>query len=341
MRVYLDNAAGTPLDKTVFKAMVPYLQDQFGHPTAQHSHGAELKLAIANARERIGHLLGATPGEIHFTNGGKDELIAAIEVSGTDHLITTDYADALFLQSLQQLKRRNNLRVSFIRHRDRILDLQHLEFLLRTNTRNFISVPHLDPRTGNLNPLEEIASLATHYKAHLHVDATHTMGRAYIDLRKVNFLSAKANRFHGPNGVGLFYNRKDTYNPLPEVDLCVSYIAGLTIALEAAYENLALEAEYVGGLKARMRYHFEEFIPDAEVVSDPDNGLFTALTVKFPRLFEHKSLQQYLDEQQVSVGGSNEPGFDIIHFSFSKLNTPEEIDYVTDNLTSLYERVSG
>lgn len=340
MRVYLDNSASTPLDKEVFKAMVPFLRDQFGDPASRHSHGLELKYAIENAKERIGILLNADPHEINFTNGGKDELIAAIEASGIDHIITTGYENESFMNSLKQLRKRNYLRISYIQHRDGVLDLRHLEFLLRTNTRNFITVTHLNLETGELNEIEKIANLASHYKAYFHIDATHSLGKYHFDLQKINFLSAPANRFHGPTGIGIFYHSKDTYIKLPPVQLCISHIKGLTVALEAAYENLNEEKEYITQLKSRMAHHFREFIPDAQIICDPEKSHYASLIVRFPRLFEDKSLQAYLDESHVSVAGINEPGFDIIHFSFSKLNTPEEIDYVTDNLTSLYERVN-
>ena len=65
-RIYLDNAATTPLDKEVLEAMLPYMTTHFGNPSSIYSYGRETKLAVENARKAIAKTLGAKPGEIFF-----------------------------------------------------------------------------------------------------------------------------------------------------------------------------------------------------------------------------------------------------------------------------------
>jgi cysteine desulfurase len=46
MKIYLDNAAPTPLDPEVLNVMVPMMQKQFGNPSSIHSYGREVKAAL-------------------------------------------------------------------------------------------------------------------------------------------------------------------------------------------------------------------------------------------------------------------------------------------------------
>ncbi|MEZ4740108.1 MAG: aminotransferase class V-fold PLP-dependent enzyme [Flavobacteriales bacterium] len=38
-RIYFDNAATTPLDPEVLEAMLPYMREHFGNPSAIHAYG--------------------------------------------------------------------------------------------------------------------------------------------------------------------------------------------------------------------------------------------------------------------------------------------------------------
>ena len=51
MKVYLDNAATTPMDKEVLEAMLPFMENQFGNPSSIHSFGRETRSAIEKSRK--------------------------------------------------------------------------------------------------------------------------------------------------------------------------------------------------------------------------------------------------------------------------------------------------
>jgi cysteine desulfurase len=71
-RVYLDNAATTPIDPRVVESMLPYLTTHFGNPSSVYSYGRETRMAIEKARKSVAQLLGARPAEIFFTSGGTE-----------------------------------------------------------------------------------------------------------------------------------------------------------------------------------------------------------------------------------------------------------------------------
>ena len=80
-RIYLDNAATTPLDPEVLDAMLPYMQELFGNPSSIYSYGRETRLAIETSRKTVAKLLGVKPGNIFFTSGGTESNNTAIAAS--------------------------------------------------------------------------------------------------------------------------------------------------------------------------------------------------------------------------------------------------------------------
>ena len=71
-RIYLDNAAGTPIDKHVFSEMEPFLKGLFGNPSTLYEEGVVAKRAIDKAREDIAGIVVAHKDEIYFTGSGTE-----------------------------------------------------------------------------------------------------------------------------------------------------------------------------------------------------------------------------------------------------------------------------
>ena len=72
MRVYLDNAATTPLSPEVIDLMTSMMKKYYANPSSIHSFGRESKIIIENARKSIANLLNTSPGTIYFTSGGTE-----------------------------------------------------------------------------------------------------------------------------------------------------------------------------------------------------------------------------------------------------------------------------
>ena len=93
MRVYLDNAATTPLDPQVLAAMLPMMEKGFGNPSSIHSYGREVRTAIEQSRKTVAKLLNTSPSEIFFTSGGTEAnntaIFCTIRDLGIRHAITS------------------------------------------------------------------------------------------------------------------------------------------------------------------------------------------------------------------------------------------------------------
>ena len=66
-RIYLDNAATTPMADEVIEAMVPMMREHYGNPSSTHAHGRKVRGIIEEARGTVAKLLNCAPGEIFFT----------------------------------------------------------------------------------------------------------------------------------------------------------------------------------------------------------------------------------------------------------------------------------
>ena len=80
-KIYLDYAATTPVDKTVFQKMLPYFSEKFGNAMSVHGFGQEALEAVDNSRTEIAKFLNCSSSEIIFTSGATESNNLAIKGS--------------------------------------------------------------------------------------------------------------------------------------------------------------------------------------------------------------------------------------------------------------------
>ena len=373
MRVYLDNAATTPLDSDVLEAMLPYLRQHFGNPSSIHSFGREVKAAIEQARKKIAGYFGVSPSEIFFTSGGTEANNTAIRCSirdlGIRHAITSRIEHHAVLHTLEELEKQGGVKLSFVRlHENGHVDLEHLEKLLSGNDRSLVSLMHANNEIGNLLPVETVAQICAKYDAVFHSDTVQTVGHYEINLREipVQFISCAAHKFHGPKGIGFLYiNNKIKIHPFiyggaQERNMRggtenVYGIVGLSKAFELAYANLDAHRKHITELKNYMAESLMENIPGINFNGDcMGKSLYTVLNVSFPATDFAEMLLFNLDIAGIAASGGSacssgsETGSHVlkalmvdearpaVRFSFSKYNTKSEIDFAVETLKELY-----
>ncbi|RYE33358.1 MAG: cysteine desulfurase [Sphingobacteriaceae bacterium] len=378
MRIYLDNAATTSLDKEVFNAMIPYLLEHYGNPSSHHQQGQQVRKAIEECRITIANLLNALPEEIIFTSGGTEAdnmaIFSAVYSQKIANVITTRFEHHAVLHTLNSLQSKGLIKVNFIRHDTKgTLDLDHLEQLLQTSPRSLVSVMHANNEIGNLNDIERISELCAQNNALFHSDTVQTIGHYSYDLQKlkVHFLAASAHKFHGPKGVGFIFCRQGIKltqlihgggqeNQLRAGTENISGIIGLTKALELAYKHLEEHQQYVQGLKSYMIECLLNEVPGIRFNGNSaavSKSLYTILNVGLPVPNNAQNLLRCLDELEISVSGgsacstgsvshvlqaiSTDRSCDNIRFSFSKLNSRQEIDLVIKALNQIYQSVAA
>jgi len=373
MRVYFDNAATTPVDKDVLKAMFEVMETQYGNPSSIHAHGREARTIIEQARKTVSGLLHASPAEFFFTSGGTEADNMAIRSGimdhGIKHAITSPIEHHAVVHTLQALEKTGLIRLSYVNIDSRgNVDIMHLEELLKNEERSFVSLMHANNELGTITDIEAVSELCEQFNAIFHCDTVQTMGHYPHDLSKlkVHFMVCAAHKLHGPKGVGFLYiNHKIKINPLifggsQERNMRggtenVYGIIGLAKSLEIAYAEMDQHKDYIQGLKSYMITQLKENIPGIEFNGEiePEKSLYTVLNVSFPAMDMAEMLLFSLDIAGISASGGSacssgtnigshvlngikaNPDRPAVRFSFSKYNTKEEIDFVIEKVKEI------
>lgn len=376
-RIYLDNAATTPLDKAVIAEMVKVMEGYYGNPSSIHAQGREVRTFIEKARKSVASLLNAVPAEIFFTSGGTEAdntaIVCGIASFGLRHVITSKIEHHAVEHTLNMLLKKGTIdQVSYVDIDEKgKIDYEHLERLLQSNPRSLVSLMHANNELGTLTDIHRVGDLCEKYDAIYHCDTVQTMGHYRLDVRKlkVHFLACAAHKLHGPKGVGFLYVNHNIkispfiYGGAQERNMRggtenVYGIVGLAKAFEIAHEHMDEHRMHIQNLKSFLINRLQAEIPgvmfNGEI--DPEKSLYTVLNVSFPEMEMGDMLLFNLDINGISASGGSacSSGSNIgshvlneinvnasrpsIRFSFSKLNTREELDHVVEKLKEIVEQ---
>ena len=376
MRVYLDNAATTPVAPEVVEAMIPVLRETFGNPSSTHSFGRNAKALLETSRRTVAKHINCAPSEIIFTSGGTEAdnmaIHSAVTQLGVKRIITSAIehhavghtADAISLHEkielvLVNLDSKGNV------------DLAHLESLLKENKPTLVSLMHANNEIATMIPLKKVADLCHQYNAYFHSDTVQTMAHFAFDLKEIDidFITCAAHKFHGPKGVGFLYVNKKTkvssfiHGGAQERGLRggtenIAGIVGLAKAMDLAYEDVEGHQQHVYNLKSFMIQELKTMFPTVAFHGETvfDKALYTVLNVCLPATDKTSMLLFTLDLKGVAVSGGSACtsgatkgshvlegiGADMsrpnVRFSFSRYTTKEEIEYALLQLQRAYEQ---
>lgn len=303
-KVYLDNAATTPLDEKVIDAMIDAMRMNFGNPSSTHSLGQEAKSLIENVRRQIADSLKVLPGEIIFTSCGTESnnmiIKGAVEYLGVERIITSPLEHKCVAEAIKDMKVRRGVEVSYLKpNRRGDLDLAQLENLLKnSNKKTLVSLMHANNEIGNIYDIETIGLLCKQYDALFHSDTVQTIGHLDLDFSKINidFASCSAHKFHGPKGSGFAYIRKTSKlkglisgggqeRELRAGTENVCGIVGLGKALELANHRLDEYKNHIQSIKNYTIDRLNSAFPEVKFngrSAEQENSLYTVLSVLLP-----------------------------------------------------------
>lgn len=375
MRVYLDNAATTPLAPEVAQAMIPVIEAEFGNPSSTHFYGRQVKALIETSRRSVAKHLNCSPAEIIFTSGGTEADNMAINTAvhnlGVKRIISTTIEHHAVGHTIEHIAQRENIEAVWLNVDSKgSISLSDLENLLKDGKPTLVSLMHANNEIGTLIPLKEVAQLCRKYGAYFHSDTVQTMGHYHFDLQDldIDFITCAAHKFHGPKGIGFLYVNKNIkaeiliHGGSQERGLRggtenVYGIVGLAKAMDLAYDDVLAHEKHVQGLKNHMMSELKALFSDVYFhgETDPSKSLYTVLNVCLPATSKSGLLLFTMDLKGVACSGGSActsgatKGSHVlegigadnsrpnIRFSFSRYTTKEEIDFAIEQIKSVYE----
>ncbi len=372
MKVYLDNAATTPLAQEVLEVMLPFFNEKFGNPSSIHQYGREAKAAIEKARKNIAQMLNAAPAEICFTSGGTESanmiLQGAVYNLGVKRIITSPIEHHCVLHSAQSLSEK--VRIEYVELDEKgNMRYEHLEKLLADDThKTLVCLMHANNEIGNITDIERVGALCSKFNAYFFSDTVQTVAHYPLDLQKikVDFITGSAHKFHGPKGTGFVYMRSGILlKPIlqggsQERNLRagtenITGIIGMEKAMSLCYSNLNEDMDYIQGLKSYLLQSIKTIMPDVAVNgNDKTESLYTVLNLTFPPKEHAEFLIYNLDMNGIaaSTGSACSSGSDAgshvlkalkipadigsVRFSFSRYNTIAELELVTEKIKEMF-----
>ena len=372
MQIYADNAATTRLSDTALKAMLPYLQEEYGNPSSLHSPGQRAQEALTEARARIAQRLGCQPTEVIFTSGGSEADNQAIrsvaafgKLKGKTHIISTAFEHHAVLHTLEALEKEGFTVTLLDVHEDGMVSAQQVEEAI-TDETCLVTIMYANNEIGTVQPIAEIGEVCRRHGVLFHTDAVQAVGHLPVNVaeQNIDLLSLSAHKFHGPKGIGVLYVRRG----VPIFPLIhggaqernrrggtenIPAIVGMAAALDEACDHLEEDTAKLTALRERLIAGLSN-IPHSVLNGHREHRLPGTVNFCFEGI-EGESLLLLLDDKGVyassgsactsgsldpshvllAIGRPHEIAHGSLRLSLSPDTTQEEVDYMIEAVTDV------
>ena len=376
-RVYMDHAAGKPVDSRIAEAMLPYMKSSYGNPSSLHSFGQEARQALEQARTKIAELINAERKEsVIFTSGATESNNLAIKGVANRNkdrgtrILTSSIEHMSVVNPYKFLTTRGFEAVFLPVDKHGFLNLESLEKELTERTI-LVSIVYANGEIGTIEPIKEISKIVHSKNVYLHVDGTAAVGQVPIDVKNegIDLLTVSSNDMYGPKGVGALYI-KDGIRIEPLVHgggqerglrsgtENLPSIVGFGKAAEIAKKEMQTQSEKLIKLRDKLIDGLLKPIPHSFLNGHPTKRLPDNVSVRYS-FIEGESMLLSLDLMGVSassgsactaktlepshvllaIGLKHEEAHGSLMFTLGRQNTEEEVDYVIGLMPGIVKRL--
>lgn len=320
--IYADNAATTKISDSVLEKMLPFLREQYGNASSQHSFGVKAKRAVEQARKQVAAAIGAHPSEIIFTSGGSEanswilRSVGQICEDESKHIITSSIEHHSVLTACSALEK-NGVEVTYLpADASGRVSATDVIMAIRPNTK-LVTIMLANNEIGTIQPIAEIGRELRGKDILFHTDAVQAVGHIPVDVTTlgVDFLTASAHKFNGAKGTGILYKRSGLKMP-PLVfggeqehglRAGTENVAGIVSTGYAIEESVSVMSEEANRLSAMIKatvYDIKKNIPSMRINGDNGCRLPGIVNLGFDGV-SGESLMHLLDLKGVCVSTSS------------------------------------
>ena len=376
-RVYMDHAAGKPVDPRVVEAMLPYMKDAYGNPSSLHAFGQEAKHALEAARAGVAELINAEKKEsIIFTSGATESNNLAIKGVAARYkdrgkcILTSSIEHMSVVNPVKYLSTQGFESVFLPVDKYGFLKLENLEKEL-TDRTPFVTIIYANSEVGTVQHIREISRIVHSKNAFLHVDATVACGQAPIDVKSdgIDLLTISSNDIYGPRGVGALYVKEGIRvepvlhgggqeRGLKSGTENVPGIVGFGKAAEIVKKEMQTENKRLSKLRDEFVDALLEPVPYSFLNGHPTERLPDNVSVRYSYI-EGESMLLSLDMEGVyassgsactaktlepshvllAIGLKHEEAHGSLMFTLGKQNTEEDVDYAASLMPGIVKRL--
>lgn len=227
-RIYLDNAATTPIDKKVLKKMEECYLNTYGNPSGLHAEALAARKVVEVARKNVCDILNCHADELIFTGGGTEgdnlAILGVIKAAKMEfkkekiHIVTTEFEHSAVVETCRALEN-EGVEVTYVKPKaNGVIDPKDIKEAIKNNTV-LVSVMYANNEIGTIQPISEIAKVIRLHKKnnnpeshfpYFHTDAIQALNYLHIDVGRISIdlMTLSGSKIYGPKGIGVVYVKR-------------------------------------------------------------------------------------------------------------------------------------